>query len=592
MMQGSFELERSRPTVGLVSLIALAVMMLVAAASATAAPGDPDLSFNGTGERTFQPRGLEEPNVSEVLVQPDGRILVLGSTGSNHGTDHDIVVLRLEPDGTPDPTFGLGGVATVDFSKGATNADDYAGGMALQSNGKIVVVGDSYIGTESGEGSENQYAVVARLDADGELDTTFGVGASDAWAPGELKVNFGTGGSGGTCCSYADSANAVVVRPDNRIVVVGGDGQEYGTEPEGDFFALGLTADGHRDETFADYGRAFVDFGSGDDAYTAGLTPNGELVIGGTSETTYAKSYAVARLSSAGAPVAAFGSGGKLLLSGIGSGGTLTDLAIQSDGKLAFAATEYNPSVGNQAAGLIRLNADGSTDSVGGQSFQPISATTAGTYPYAGSIAIDSEGRLLVSEIDYGSEGRISFGLARFTAAGAPDPTFGSGGVVTIPIGESISGHGYGTPYLALQGDGRIVLAGTAAGLFDVRRFLGGDPEAPPSTGASGSAAPTSGAPPASGTKPKPPTIKALKAAVSTKKHRASFTFSAAGTASGFQCALVKPTKKKHAPKPSFSACRSPKTYKGLAAGKYTFEVRAVGSGGTGAADSKRFTIG
>jgi uncharacterized delta-60 repeat protein len=589
MMQGSFELERSRPTVGLVSLIALAVMMLVAAASATAAPGDPDLSFNGTGERTFQPRGLAEPSVSDVLVQPDGKILVLGSTGSNHGSDHDMVVLRLAPDGSPDTTFGLGGVATIDFSKESTNADDYAGTMALQSNGKIVVVGTSYIG---GGGTESEHATVARLDADGELDTTFGIGTADGWVPGELKINLGVGGSGGTCCSFGDSANAVVVRPDDRMVVVGESEQEYGAEPEGNFFALGLTADGHRDASFGDGGRAFVDFGNADDALTAGLTSNGDLIMGGTSETGSSSNYAVARLSSAGAPVAAFGSGGKLLLSGIGSGGTLTDLAIQPDGKLAFAATEYNPSVGNQAAGLIRLDADGSTDSVGGQSFQPISATTAGTYPYAGSIAIDSEGRLLVSEIDYGSEGRISFGLARFTAAGAPDPTFGSGGVVTIPIGESISGHGYGTPYLALQGDGRIVLAGTAAGLFDVRRFLGGDPEAPPSTGASGSAAPTSGAPPASGTKPKPPTIKALKAAVSAKKRRASFTFSAAGTASGFQCALVKPTKKKHAPKPSFSACRSPKTYKGLAAGKYTFEVRAVGSGGTGAADSKRFTIG
>jgi len=72
---------------------------------------------------------------------------------------------------------------------------------------------------------------------------------------------------------------------------------------------------------------------------------------------------------------------------------------------------------------------------------------------------------------------------------------------------------------------------------------------------------------------------------INSKKHTAKFTFTATG-ASGFQCALVK--KKKHKkPKPQFSSCSSPKTYKHLKKGKYIFEVRGVG----GQAATKSFKI-
>lgn len=69
------------------------------------------------------------------------------------------------------------------------------------------------------------------------------------------------------------------------------------------------------------------------------------------------------------------------------------------------------------------------------------------------------------------------------------------------------------------------------------------------------------------------------KATSNKKKHTASFTFTASGTVTGFQCALVKPKKKgkhhkKH--KPVFSSCSSPRTYKHLKHGHYTFEVQAV----------------
>ena len=87
---------------------------------------------------------------------------------------------------------------------------------------------------------------------------------------------------------------------------------------------------------------------------------------------------------------------------------------------------------------------------------------------------------------------------------------------------------------------------------------------------------------------PKPDT-KITKAKIRKKKHRATFSFKAIGSASGFDCKLVKANRKKN---PGFSACTSPKAYKKLKPGSYTFEVRARNAQGPDATPAKRsFTI-
>ena len=81
------------------------------------------------------------------------------------------------------------------------------------------------------------------------------------------------------------------------------------------------------------------------------------------------------------------------------------------------------------------------------------------------------------------------------------------------------------------------------------------------------------------------------KAKVNSAKSRAKFSFRSSGGANGFQCALIKRKHGKKGKKPSFSACESPKTYKELKPGKYTFEVRALSAAGAGPATKKSFTI-
>lgn len=91
-----------------------------------------------------------------------------------------------------------------------------------------------------------------------------------------------------------------------------------------------------------------------------------------------------------------------------------------------------------------------------------------------------------------------------------------------------------------------------------------------------------------------PPKTKITGEAINQRKHSATFRFKAIGTATGFRCAVVKLRRHKSGKKPlkpSFSSCKSPKTYKPLKHGKYTFEVRALSAGGAGRVAKKRFKI-
>ena len=142
---------------------------------------DPDF---GSGGRVTLPGG---GSLRAVLVQPDRNIVVAGNAGGSAM----MTVTRLKPDGSLDATFGSGGTTTVAFGSLA----NLLGGAARRPDGKIVIAGY----TQDGED-----VAVARLNADGSLDATFG-------AAGKATVDFGV----------ATFGNAVALAPNGRIVVAG-----------------------------------------------------------------------------------------------------------------------------------------------------------------------------------------------------------------------------------------------------------------------------------------------------------------------------------------------------------------------------------
>ena len=115
-------------------------------------PGDLDTSFAGNGKKTINFGGIDKPHA--VLVQPNGRIVVAGG-GAAAGS---FCVARLRSNGLLDTTFGTRGKRAIDFG----GDEESAFGAALQPDGKIVLAGDS-----------DFRVAVARLKPNGSLDTTF-----------------------------------------------------------------------------------------------------------------------------------------------------------------------------------------------------------------------------------------------------------------------------------------------------------------------------------------------------------------------------------------------------------------------------------
>jgi uncharacterized delta-60 repeat protein len=150
--------------------------------------------------------------------------------------------VRYNADGSLDTGFGGGdGIVTTSISAG----DDKAHGLALQADGKIIVVGET-----SGNGKD--FAVL-RYNADGSLDTSFGGG------DGIVTTDF-AGGS-------FDVAYRVVVQADGRIVVGGASGS--GTT---DFAVARYLADGSLDTSFSGDGKQTVDLaGSVDEGFGLAL---------------------------------------------------------------------------------------------------------------------------------------------------------------------------------------------------------------------------------------------------------------------------------------------------------------------------------
>jgi uncharacterized delta-60 repeat protein len=93
--------------------------------------GSPDTTFDSDGTATIDFGSLADL-AGDAVLQPDGKIVVAGSTQATG----EIAVARLNPDGSPDTTFGGDGKATVGFSTAA-----FGNAVALQANGRIVVAG-------------------------------------------------------------------------------------------------------------------------------------------------------------------------------------------------------------------------------------------------------------------------------------------------------------------------------------------------------------------------------------------------------------------------------------------------------------------
>ena len=260
--------------------------------------GSVDTGF-GAGGRVDVPFAGGGGQLWKVVVQPDGKLVVVGSSGM----PSRFAIARLLPDGSLDPGFGDGGTVLTPFSAPAG-----ANGAVLQPDGKLVVSGGG------------QDFALARYLPDGTLDASFGAG-------GTVTTDVGPG---------YESAVAVALK-DGRIVVAG-----YASVAGGVFALARYEEDGALDPSFGSGGVAASPFAVPANGFGLAVAPGGALLVAGGAVLDGTTSFALASYTRDGLLDAGFGTGGVVTTSfGAGVLSNALDVAVQPDGRIVVGGLAW-----------------------------------------------------------------------------------------------------------------------------------------------------------------------------------------------------------------------------------------------------------
>jgi uncharacterized delta-60 repeat protein len=330
--------------------------------------GTLDTSFGSGGVANFLPTGaVDEEGFFGVAIQSDGKIVAAADAING------VQLVRVESNGSLDTSFGTGGftsLISVEFGNG---------GLALQANGKILLVA----------GSINP-SLMARYTTSGQLDTSFGSGGLvnlQYGTPSQVavqsngkilvtssgfgKIVFGapaaqtgsiarynsngtidtTFGAAGMAASVA-SASALVLQGDGKILVAGAITSKLNAPLTANDIGFGVVrynANGSIDGSFGTRGVAITDFGAtanDSGAFAVAVQSTGDIVAAGaagvsSSATFTSSSFGLTRYTSAGKIDTTFGTNG-IVITAINTGNVVSvinALAIQSDGKIVVAGT-------------------------------------------------------------------------------------------------------------------------------------------------------------------------------------------------------------------------------------------------------------
>jgi uncharacterized delta-60 repeat protein len=367
--------------------------------------------------------------------------------------------------GALDPSFSGDGITTFPFLNGG---NETATNVAVQPDGKTVVVGVTAIPLV---GSTSRQFAVARFNVDGTPDKTFGPQRT-----GKTTIRLTDHDAAG--------ANAVAIQPDGKIVVAGwlgersegflGIGPTYNSPAyDGDpkFAVVRLTPDGKLDPTFDENGKRSIDFQG--EVTAVALQRDGKILLvgehydGGLFESD--TDFAVARLNPNGSLDKSFDGDGKKR---IGFGNDDYGRAIAVSGDKIVVAGVSGGLRGNRQTHLVvaRLNvANGAMD----KTFGPEHDGKVATYfpgrhdVGANAVLVQPSGAVVVAGAS--GDNRIGNGtdfmLARYTAAGALDTTFGAAHTGFVEVGFGGKDKAFG---LIKSANGGLIAGGSSNGNFAV----------------------------------------------------------------------------------------------------------------------------
>lgn len=419
---------------------------------ASAAPGDLDPGFDADGVVVASPGTGGNSSAAALVYMPNGALQVAGRAVD--GGAVKAMLARFTPAGAPDPSFASGGPVLVAIGSGG-QAEVQA--MARDAAGRLVVAG---FARDAGVAK----MFVARFTGTGAVDATFNAAGAQ---PGVRLVEPRPQPTEVT-------ASGLALDSQGRILVAGSAVDQTGERAA---FVARLTGAGALDDTFAPTGvprgvavPAFTGVSvsrANDVAIDAADRP---VIAGSATDATGVGRLLVARLSSGGALDPAFDSDG-FAVTPLGDGGDPRALALELvGGKPTLVGSALD--AGARKLALARYTADGALDPGLGGAGTVLEAIGSGGQAEGTSLAVDSDGRLVVAGSALnGGQTRVM--VARLSAAGGLDPSFASGGVALTPPGSANA--------VALQGDGKVVAAGQRArplGGTDVllARYLTADP--------------------------------------------------------------------------------------------------------------------
>jgi uncharacterized delta-60 repeat protein len=391
-----------------------------------------------------------------LAIQPDGKIVAVGMSRRKSVGADAFALARYTVRGRLDSAFGRGGKVLMPFpSRRAARA------VAVLPGGKIVAAGELW--------------TLVRYTRTGKVDPGFGHG-------GTLTTDFG-----GPTNSVLTVIRALAVQRDGKIVAAG-----LAWLSPGAYFALSrYTRGGKLDPTFGRGGKVLTRF-HGDSAVAVALQPDGKIVVSG--------SVRIVRYTSRGALDSGFGNGGVVRV-----GIRIGSIALQGDGEIVAAGSSSVRRAGavtgtDSDFALVRYDRDGRLDASfgdGGRAMINFGAdptgNSGGSSDVASAVAVQADGKIVAAGTTdvrgtfcggrhlsgIASRENLSIcpdiALARFDADGTLDAAFGDGGKVLTPSVCCRAGareSAATAEAMAIQRDGKIVVGGLGPGYdFGVLRY-------------------------------------------------------------------------------------------------------------------------
>jgi uncharacterized delta-60 repeat protein len=408
------------------------------------------LNPDGTPDQSFGNAGLAQTPLIEdggytnktMAAGPDGKIVVCGNANGPIPNQTLYALSRLNPNGTLDSSFAVNGLLKLssDFFNLSVRS------VAVQSDGKILMTGVEFL-----PGANSPF-LIERLKLDGTLDSTFGTN-------GFVAID-----------NFVNPANysSLITQTDGKIILTGTSRDTWNYRES----IYRFNTDGSIDLGLNGTGNQFISLGKSTDFATAlAIGPNDEIVAGGFSNSQTQDNIALTRHLPDGSPDLTLGTNGtrSVHFFGLTSGNYIVSdyksiaMAVQPDGKTVFAG---NADRGQRVLVLSRVNVDGSLDSTFANN--GLFYDTLAYYDtYAVAVAVLPNGKIAVGGGLEDASGTTNSFVSLFLPNGTPDSSFNGNGTLEYNFGGT---YGNAVMALQIQSDGKI-LAGGRMKIGDIRRY-------------------------------------------------------------------------------------------------------------------------